>query len=174
MTRLLRPKARALLHRWREVVAGAAIVAATLVAASFSFGVTRWTLFALAAAGAALTVTALQRLRFSRGGGGAGVVRVVERRITYLGPLDGGFADLGALTRLTLDPTGRPAHWRLLSGDGTTLDIPVDALGADALFDTFAALPGIRSHDILAALNDAPDRPVTVWQVRAPERTLLH
>ncbi|MBQ1203430.1 MAG: ABC transporter permease, partial [Loktanella sp.] len=51
---------------------------------------------------------------------------------------------LGGNTELTLDPTSHPDPSWILSGvGGQRIAIPINAAGADDLFDVFAALPGI-------------------------------
>ena len=54
--------------------------------------------------------------------------------------------------------------------------IPVDAAGADALFDAFAALPGLRTERMLAELADDKTLSVVIWERRSmrPVSTLLH
>jgi hypothetical protein len=81
--------------------------------------------------GAALIWTGVERLRFRQGGGGTGVVEIDERRLSYFGPLTGGVIAMDDVTRLVLDPTGRPAHWVLSGVGGQSLSIPVDAEGAE-------------------------------------------
>lgn len=157
------PALRAALRRWREVLAALALAALALLAALATFGVTRWIALAAFLAALALAFAALQRLRFARGGGGRGVVRVVERRLEYWGPLSGGAVDLDDLRRLDLDPGARPAHW-LLSGPQGVLAVPVDAEGADALLGLFAALPGLSTEAMLAALRRPPGPPETLWR----------
>jgi hypothetical protein len=103
-------------------------------------------------------------LRFSMGGGGAGLVQVDERRLAYFGPLTGGVIDLGDLTRVDLDPTGKPAHWVLRDQGGQMIYIPVNAEGAEALFDVFAALPGIRTERMLDLLKNSPKERVLIWE----------
>ncbi len=159
----LRPEARAALWRWREVIAGTATLAFGVWWAATGFAAIRWLAVPVIAAGAAIAWTGLQRLRFRRGGGGAGVVEIVERRIAYWGPLSGGMIDLDDLARLVLDPGGKPLHWVLTPHRGEVLSIPVDAEGADALFDAFAALPGLPAERMLDLLAHPPDRPVTLW-----------
>ena len=146
----LRPEARAALWRWREVIAGTAVLALGLWWAATGLSVIRWLAVPVIAAGAAIAWTGLQRLRFRRGGGGAGVVEIVERRIAYWGPL-------------ALDPGGKPLHWVLTPHQGEALSIPVNAEGADALFDAFAALPGLPAERMLDLLAHPPGRPVTLW-----------
>ena len=174
MSDLLRPEARAALWRWRELFLGGFIVVLGLWWALRSFGIMVWLGWAVVALGVMILVTGVQRLRFSRGGGGAGVVEVNERRIAYLGPLTGGVVDLDDLAQLELDGSGHPAHWRLRPNVGAALAIPVDAEGADGLFDAFAALPGIQTERMLAAMKAAPRESVVVWAAEAEKPRLLH
>jgi hypothetical protein len=174
MDSLLRPAARDALWRWREILAGGAVVLLGLWWAARAFGIMMWLGFAVAALGVMILVTGVQRMRFARGGGGAGVVEINERRIAYLGPLSGGVVDIDDLASLELDPTGHPAHWRLRPQVGAPVVIPVDAEGADGLFDAFAALPGIRTERMLEALNSGPAASVLVWQAKADGPRLLH
>ncbi len=159
----LRPEVRTLLWRWREVAVGVAVAAFGLWWAVFGLGIMPVVGGAVALVGVALTLGAVQRLRFARGGGGAGVVQIDERRVAYFGPLTGGVVDLDDLATLALDGTGKPAHWRLLARGGDTLDIPVDAENADALFDAFAALPGLRAERLIAALNGPRGTVTPLW-----------
>lgn len=163
MPDLVRPAALRALRRWREVAAGAALAALALWLALSTFGLLRWVAAAGALLGLGLAFTGLQRLRFGAAGGGRGVVRVDERRLTYWGPLTGGVIDMDDLQALDLDPGARPAHWRLRA-PGAALDIPVDAEGAGALFDLFAALPGLRTEAMLAALARRGGPPVALWR----------
>jgi hypothetical protein len=160
----LRPEAQAALWRWREVMAGLALLGFGLWWALAMHAPVRWLFIPLLAIGAGVVWTGLQRLRFRRGGGGAGVVQIVERRLAYWGPLTGGMMDMDDLARLSLDPSGRPVHWVLTPHHGATLQIPVDAEGADQLFDLFAALPGLPAERMLDLLAHPPDRPVTLWE----------
>lgn len=160
MTGFIRPEVRRMAWRWREVAVGVAVGVLGLWWALTSFGILRWVGVALCVIAAALTVVAIQRLRFDRGGGGAGVVQLNERRVGYFGPETGGVVDLDDLVRLELIG-GRV--WRLTGGP-EVLEIPVDAKGAEALFDLFAALPGMRTAAMIQTLNAAPAGVVTVWQ----------
>jgi hypothetical protein len=161
---LLRADARATLWRWREIIAGLAVAGLGVWWAMVTFSPVRWLAIPILGLGVAMLWTGAQRLRFRQGGGGAGIVQIVERRLAYWGPLTGGMLDMDDLARLTLDPTGRPAHWVLVPHRGDTLHIPVDAEGADALFDLFAALPGIRTERMLDILAHPPDRAEVLWE----------
>ena len=167
MSDFLRPEARAALWRWREVLIGGAVALVGLALALGTYGPASWLGWAVTALGGGLIFTGLQHIRFRSEGQGPGMVEINERRVTYYGPLTGGVADLDLLDRLDLVP-GIPAHWQLTAESGATLAIPVNAAGAEELFDVFAALPGIRTEAMLAALRSRPKAPVTVWSARAP------
>lgn len=172
---MIRPDARAQLIRWREVLVGAA---------AFALGV--WWLvgpgrlltlpaIALILVGVALVWIGIQRARFRASGQGPGSVQVDEGQITYYGPLTGGMVALRELDSLTLDPTQHPAHWRLHQPGEPPLLIPVNAEGAEALFDAFATLPGFRMAQALASLRSASKQPLVIWQRRhsiSPHHTL--
>ncbi|MFD3189851.1 hypothetical protein ACFMPD_06190 [Sedimentitalea sp. HM32M-2] len=168
----VRPQARAAIWRWREVLGGAATLLLGLWWLAGPGGLLGWVGGALALAGGALCVVGLQRARFRAGGGGPGVVQVDEGQITYFGPLDGGAVAVEDLERLTLDASGKPAHWRLHCPGRAALSIPVNAEGAEALFDVFSTLPGLRTERMLAQMRTRSDRPVLIWR-RAPQKVAL-
>ena len=172
MADFLRPEARAALWRWREVLFAALLAALGLWWALGSFGVVKWLGVVLVVIGLGLGWAGWQRARFRQDGQGPGVVILDERRLVYMGPLTGGAMDVADLTRLELEPAALPApHWVLTGVGGQDLAIPVNAEGAEALFDVFATLPGIRSAQMLAVLERTPHARVTVWE---RERPLLH
>jgi len=163
-----RPEAKATLWRWREVLVGLALA----ILALWWLAHSRSVLFyiapvALVGAGA-LIMVGLQRGRFRGAGGGLGTVQVDEGEVTYFGPLSGGSVSMRELQRLTLDGSHRPAHWRLEQPHHAPLLIPVDADGADALFDAFAGLPGLRTEHMLGQLRTHPETPVLIWERSAP------
>jgi hypothetical protein len=160
----MRPEVAAALSRWRETLIGAGVGALGLWWALKTFGVLAWLGWALVVIGAALALAGVQRARFRRGRGGPGVVQVDEGQIAYFGPLTGGLASLTEVTLLSLDCSGSPAHWLLRQPGQPDLAIPVTAEGADALFDTFAALPGLSTTKLLATLDAAEPHPVVIWR----------
>ena len=108
---------------------------------------------ALMALGAGWTVLAMRRLRFRQAGDAPGMVRVTEAQIAYMGPNVGGFVGLPDLAEIRLLTLRGRRIWRLRQADGTELHIPVEAEGAEALFDAFAALPGMDTLALVAALG---------------------
>ncbi|NDW00253.1 hypothetical protein [Salipiger sp. PrR002] len=169
----LRPEAKAGLMRWREVLAGLGVLALGAYWALFPGGLLMWIGWVVILLAIALIFAGVQRARFRTGTGGPGMVQVIEGRISYFGPLTGGFADLDSLTALTLDPRARPPHWLLRSEDGTTLAIPLTAEGADQLFDVFARLPGLQTERMLQKMQERGSAPVTIWQRASAQKPAL-
>ncbi len=165
MSDFLRPEARAQLLRWREALIGGAAAAAGLWLLLTSAGLPFLFGIALAIGGAGLAVAGVQRGRFRQGGEGPGVVRVVEGSVTYFGPWGGGVAALDRLAYLELVPSpGMAGLWVLIDEEGQRLEIPVDARGAEALFDLFAALPGLRTGTMLRGLQGPVRDRTLIWQ----------
>jgi hypothetical protein len=172
MSEFFRPEVRALLWRWRDTIAGVVLIALGLWWGLRAFGAVQWLGYVVIVGGIILTAAGVQRARFRQDGIGSGVVQINERRLSYFGPLDGGVIDVADLTKLELDPSGHPdPNWVLSGVGGQTLSIPINATGAEALFDVFAALPGIKTGDMLDVLSRTPDARVTIW---ARVRPLLH
>lgn len=160
----IRPEARTALTRWREAMIGGAIVLLGLWGVLASFGLMRWVSVAVIGLGLAYAWAGMQRARFRAGHGGLGVVQVDEGQITYLAPVGGGFAAIGALTRVEIAPdrAGLPV-WRFHMG-GESLSIPVSAEGTGALFDVLTALPGVDMETAIRASQSRPDAPVVIWR----------
>ena len=161
----IRPEVRAEILRWREALVGVAIL---LLGLYWALGVTPgllvWIGYLALFLGAALFFAGLQRGRARMGGGGPGVVQVIERRIGYFGPLNGGLVDLDAVTSLSLDPTEHPRHWVITHEGGPALHIPVNAEGADVLFDAFASLPGLSPGRVASTLKHEGTAPIVLWR----------
>lgn len=170
----IRPQARAAIWRLREVLAGLALAGLGAFWAMGPGGLLGGIGLVLVVLGGALVVVGVPRARFRIGAGGPGVVQVDEGQITYFGPLSGGAAAVAELERLALDPSGTPAHWLLDRPGQPVLAIPVNAEGAEALFDAFATLPGLKVNRMLAELKAGGRDPVVIWE-RHPRRPLrLH
>ena len=165
----IRPEAKLTLWRWREVLVAGAVLLVGLSWISGPGGLLGWLGWVLVLVSVALAVIGIQRARFRTGAGGPGVVTIYEGQITYLGPLDGGMVAAREIERLALDPTSSPAHWVLEQPGQPVLHIPVNAEGAEALFDVFSALPGLKTEQMLAELNGGALLPVVIWE-RNPMR----
>lgn len=169
----LRPGAAAFLRRWREPLAALAIMALGFWITLRPGPIVQGFGWVLAAVGAIALIPAIRRARFAASGEAPGMVQVDERRVLYMGPTNGGAVALDELEELSLRrlEDGRAA-WVLVERD-TFLVIPVDARGADALFDAFTALPGLSAQAILAAREDPAPGTTRLWrraQVRALTR----
>ncbi len=169
MADLIRPAVRAGLWRWRETLLGLGVVLLGVWWLNTFYSPVQWIGLAVALAGAAWAAAGWQRARFRSTGKGPGVVQINERRLAYFGPMTGGVIDIEDLGRLELEPAAMPApHWVLSGIGGQTLEIPVNATNADALFDAFASLPGIKTEAMLDVLSRTPDARVTVWRRNHP------
>jgi len=165
---LIRDEVAHSLHRLRETIVAAAVIAfgAWLVARGGFIYVPLG--FAALALGAGLGVIALRRLRFASSGGAPGVVEVVEGQISYLGPQIGGMVSLPDLVELRLLTLRGRKVWRLKQADGQALLIPVEAAGADRLYDAFASLPGMDTATLVAALRPDPSQSGSLGRNLAP------
>ncbi len=168
MTGFLRPEVARLLMRWREVLLVLAVLGLGLWIAARPGPIVQGFGYVVIAISALALVPAIRRARFGVGGTGPGIVQVVEGRILYMGPITGGAVSIGDLTALALrrDHTGAAA-W-LLTEPGTMLVIPVDAAGAEALFDAFTTLPGLGAQRLLAARNGSRMGEQMLWRRATP------
>lgn len=153
---LIRPEVTALITRASEVIWAAVIV---------GFGL--WLIWlggylltplgaGIAALGLGWGVMALRRMRFAQTIAAPGMVEVDEGQVGYMGPTAGGFVSLPELTELRLITLRGRRVWRLKQADGQALLVPVDAAGAEGLFDAFASLPGMDTAALVAALGGTP------------------
>ncbi len=155
--------ALAQIRRWWEVAVVAAIAALGAYWASLGGLILLPLGLGLMALCLPLGLSAYRRQRFAQGIAAAGVIEVVEGELRFFAPEDsahpagmGGFINLPDLVELRLVHLDHHRFWRLKSGDGQALLIPVDAAGNAALFDVFAALPQMDSAALVHALNAQP------------------
>lgn len=150
---LIRPEITDLIWRAREVVWAGLVVA--LGGWLISLG--GYLLIPLGAViggiGLVLAVTALRRMRFEQSVAAPGLVELDEAQVGYMGPEVGGYLSLNELVELRLLSLRGRRVWRLKQADGQALLIPVDAKGAERLFDAFANLPGMDTSTLVAALG---------------------
>ncbi len=173
---MIRPEARVFLWRWREVAVGVAVSALGLYWAMTTFGFLLYVSFALILGGLAIIVIGIRRARFPARGGGAGLVEVDERQITYFGPTGGAAISIDALVRVEVETTGQNGAgadlWWVFYGNGTApLRVPGNAEGVASLFDALAALPGVNYQAATAAATAAGPNVFAIW---SKERRRLH
>ncbi|NRB33149.1 MAG: hypothetical protein HRU31_00105 [Rhodobacteraceae bacterium] len=164
---MIRPELQIWFRRHAELLSAGGLAVLGLWWGLRSFGILQMIGWAMVPIGLGWAVIAWRRLRFRSAGRGPGVVVVDEGEVSYFGPLEGGRVQTVELARLVLDPTARPAHWVLEQDGHRPLHIPVNAEGADALFDVFANLPGMRTERMLDELNGQGRFPVVIWQRQA-------
>ena len=168
----IRPELKAMAWRWREVIAADLLFVLGLWWALTSSGAVKWLGWVLVVLSIGLFVAGVLRGRFRQSGQGPGVVKIIERRVGYFGPLTGGAVDMDDAVMLELEPNAKPApHWVLSDRHGQVVEIPVNADGAEALFDAFATLPGINMQATVDVLSRTSTERVVIWQ---KERHLLH
>ncbi len=157
---MIRPAAQARLSQLRDPAFALALAVAGLWLIWLGGWVLRPLGLGLIALAAGLGLIAWRRLRFAAATSGqaAGLVHLDEAQIGWFGPESGGFISLAELVELRRIDRGAQRFWRLKQADGQALLIPVAAEGAAALFDAFAALPGLDSGALVAALDtEAPE-----------------
>lgn len=159
----VRPEARAALWRWREAITGACALGFGLWWALTGAALTRWIGVVVALAALALLLAGVQRGRFRGQSDGMGVVRTDEGQVAYFGPLSGGIVAFTEITELAYDPSGKPAYWILSQRGQEDLYIPVDASGAEALFDVFTRLPGLKTEKVLRVMAHPPASKTVLW-----------
>jgi hypothetical protein len=113
---------------------------------------------AVAGLGLVWMVTAWRRMRFAQAVAAPGIVEIDEGQIGYFGPEAGGYVAIPDLSELRLIEMRGRRLWQLRQADGQALLIPVDATGADRLFDAFASLPGMDTAALVAALDGSPQQ----------------
>jgi hypothetical protein len=153
---MIRPEVLAALRRWREVMLAACLALLGLWLATRSGPIPLSAGLALMALAAAWALSGWRRMRFAQDIAAPGFVEVIEGEVRYFGPTFGGAVSLSDLTELRLMTLHGRRLWRLKQRDGQALLIPIDAAGAEALFDGFTTLPGLDMAAVLAALSPSP------------------
>ena len=159
-----RPEVLVLLRRWAEVIVAIAVLGLGLWIAARPGPVVQGFGYVLAAFAAIALIPAVRRARFATDGDGPGIVQVIEGRILYMGPVGGGAISVAEMTSLSLrHDRGGQVAWVLVE-PGHMLVIPVNAAGAEALFDAFTTLPGLGAARILAARQSPHEGTRTLWR----------
>lgn len=176
---LIRPELRMHLRRWREAFVGFLVIA---LGARWSFGLSggmlHWLGFSLLFLGGSMFWLGVRRARLFQKGDGLGVVDVTERLITYMGPEGGGSLSIESLVYVAIhtemdmtdtdcvaniDLKNSNAVWKLRGDDGQ-LSVPVNACGADALFDALTVLPNVDFSAALDAMSATAPNTFVIWR----------
>ena len=165
----IRPEVRDGVLRWREVLIGAAVLLVGLYLLASGIGLQKWLGGAMGLVGLALIWEGMRRARFPAPGGGAGMVDVDERQITYFGPLGGGSISINDLVRVSvrtsdLGPLAPDLYWDFFDGEGQSLTIPGDAEGAELIFDALSALEGVDYEAATRAAGATDNQLFTIWR----------
>lgn len=167
---VFRPEALQTLRRWREpaIIAVLFLFAVRLLWLAYVQSSVISGLIGLAVVGVvgSLLYVAYLRARLRRSVAGPGIVEVREREITYFAPDGGGSVDLDTVRRIQLStrPTDMGDRNWILWHAGGSLTIPVAADGAEALIETFAALPHLGYEKILQAMEADTAEIFTIWK----------
>ena len=175
---LIRPTARKALTRWREALIGLGIVLFGTWLTATTFGITRYLGVAVIIGGLIIVREGWMRARRPAEGGGAGVVEVDERQITYLAPKGGGTVSINALSAVDVitndaGPDAPDLFWLFTTRDGDTLMVPNTAEGAGAIFDALQALKGVNYQAALNAAHDKTKRRHMIWAADSKPRDVL-
>lgn len=163
-----------LLHRWREVAFGAGVAALGLWLFALGGIVLGPLGLAVVVLGAALALTGWRRMHFVQEVAAPGVVEVIEGEVRYFGPTFGGAVSLADLSEVRLMTMRGRRFWRLKQTDGQALLIPIDASGAEALYDAFSTLPGMDMAGVLANLSPTqPADKTGVLTTQQPDMRLI-
>jgi len=168
----IRPELARGWEKWREVIllGGGAVLCLIVIARTWQFSpVVAGLAICAGLPLAILARQAAQKVRFAKVLQDPGVVTIDERRIGYFGPDGGGFVEMGALMKLEYQvmevPSSEPVGlWHLSHADGGPVMIPMAAKGAEALLDTFAALPGAKLGVAFGAREAGRNAVVEIWQ----------
>ena len=161
----VRPEIRQFVWRYSDALVGVAVSFFGIGWALSSVGFMVTLGYSVTIAGALLIFAGIQRGRFKVDPNGVGMVTIDEGQVTYFGPYDGGIFKIDDLTEVDLltDSTGQ-RYWTLIANGQEPLTLPLNAIGADALFDVFNGLPGMQTNHLLCAVESATGEHVMIWR----------
>ena len=167
----LRPEARRVLGAFALPAflgAFAAFAAVRALAAASWVGASFWAATGFLAVFAIRDVLRRRRLRSERAG--PGIVRTREGQFAYLGPESGGVVEIGSLVAVELraDPLGKV--WIFHQTGTEPVEVPLAALGSEALVDLMTGHGGIPMARLIAALETRSGSTATVWRAPGEER----
>ena len=161
---MIRPEAKERLYQWREAVMGLGLIVLGLYWALSFYGILQWIGLILIPCGVTLIYIGVQRARFRQNADGPGIVAVVEGQISYFGPDTGGVIDIEDISRISLKSIAGQNGWWLEQAAQPSLFVPVNARGAEALFDVFTMLPNLNIDHMVHKLSQKDIHEILIWQ----------
>jgi hypothetical protein len=160
----IRPEALRSLRKYRGFIFAGLVLTTGLMIVFSSFGTTRLAGAVIAVMGALIGHDAYRRFKFPAGQGGAGVVEVDERQVSYLAAGTGRSISLDTLERIELHRNMRGRTTWVFFGPEGMLSVPGDAEGTGKLFDALLALPGVNYAQAEAASQGRGPDLFLIWQ----------
>lgn len=165
----IRPEIQDGIKRWRAVLVPLAVIALAVYLAFSDFVLRRWLGYALLGIGGFLLWDGIRRVRFPAPGGGAGVVDVDERQITYFGPIGGAAMSIDELERIEirstdLGPMVADLYWDFFDSSGASMTIPGNAENVDLLFDVLGVLGGADFDAATRAAMADENAVFVIWE----------
>jgi len=166
----IRPEAISSLRKYRGFILAGLIVMAGLFIVFTSYGTTRIAGCIFLVVGGLVGHDAYRRFKFPAGEGGAGVVDVDERRVSYLSAEGGMSISMDTLERIELHRNAKGRITWVFYGPEGLLYVPGDAEGTDKLFDALVALPGVNYTQAQAATEGKGPDLFLIWQRNRTKR----
>lgn len=165
----IRPEAQAVIHQWRGVWQGAAIVALGLWFAVGFFGVLSWLGWVLCLPGLALMWTGWLRARIRPRTGGQGVVEIDERQVTWLTGEGGTRFSLDDVVRIDIETNDRgpfedDMFWIFTLHDGSRHEVSGGAADGESIFDALSAFSGVNFENVIRASSSTDNARFAIWQ----------
>ena len=167
----IRPEAMDSLREYSGLIFASLILSVGIFIISTSYGTTRIAGIFFLVAGGLIGHDAYRRFKFPSGKGGAGLVDVDERRVSYLSAEGGMSISLDTLDRIEVHRNAKGRITWVFYGPEGMLSVPGDAEGTGKLFDALVALPGVNYTQAEAATHGKGPDLFLIWQ---RNRTKLH
>ena len=167
----IRPEAIGFLHKHSGLVFASLILTVGIFIIATSYGIIRIVGIFFLIIGVLIGHDAYRRFKFPSGKGGAGLVDVDERCVSYLSAEGGMSISMDTLDRIEVHRNAKGRiNWVFYGPEGI-LSVPGDAEGTSKLFDALVALPGVNYTQAEAATHGKGPDLFLIWQ---RNRTKLH
>lgn len=167
----IRPEVIGSLNKYRGFIIASLIVAVGILIISISYGATRIVGIFFLVLGGLFGHDAYCRFKFPSGKGGAGLVDVDERCVSYLSAEGGMSISMDTLDRIEVHRNTKGRISWVFYGPEGMLSVPGDAEGSNKLFDALVALPGVNYAQAEAVTHGKGPDLFLIWQ---RNRTKLH